>query len=152
MDKFFLERMPAKALEPYHAEWALFRVRVNGELILEEDYFIDIKSFFKAMGCRESKVVFIGGCGYAACCAEGRVTRASDSCWTWNDFRENEWIEFHFDWSDVLVAACQIVEHIDGLVIWSPEYEEYHDELPGFRENLEIIKKLTNGGEFELTD
>ncbi|MBL8081266.1 MAG: hypothetical protein JNN26_01530, partial [Candidatus Obscuribacter sp.] len=66
----------ASASEPDEQRSLSIRVWINDRLPVEEDYTLDIQSFFESLDLVQGKVSFTGGCGIPECCAVGFRTHA----------------------------------------------------------------------------
>ncbi len=122
MDDFSVELVPS-----YGKPGAVIvRVLINGSNLADPDYYLNIDTFFSAVGEQKAAVEFIGGCGIEECCGISYQTFSTPFSWQWADF--------HFRWDEVYEAARIIVDHIEQLMA------EKKELLPG-RYNLEFYKQ-----------
>jgi len=50
-----------------------------------DDYYVNIDSFFEALGQQSAVIEFVGGCHNPPCCANGAWTNLSPEAWCWNN-------------------------------------------------------------------
>lgn len=87
------------------------KILINGKIVPEPDYWLNIDTFFSAVGNRASEIEFIGDCGVAGCCADGFRTFDMGTCWQW----AARTATFNFSWLQVHEAAELIISEIDKL-------------------------------------
>lgn len=99
-----------------------------------EDYYVNIDSFFEALGQQSGVIEFIGGCHLPACCAIGAWTTLSPESWCWNKS------EIRLRWPDVYKAADWMLKVID-------EHSAHNEEvwcaipkrIPFYRTQLQVL-------------
>lgn len=61
----------------------VIKVLVNGKIVTEDDYCLDVDRFFSDVNASRGRINFVGGCGHGRCCGTGYLTRCSPECWIW---------------------------------------------------------------------
>jgi hypothetical protein len=110
------------------------KVLINGQIVTDYDYCLDIDTFFSAIGLSKSQVELIGGCGIPECCATGYPTYSRAYSWKWGDF--------DLSWTDVHKAASQIIAAVEELPQQKKTCEHFRTRLPYYRKRLEELKEL----------
>ncbi len=103
-------------------------VLINGLIVTDDDYCLDVDSFFEAIGAPESTVKFVGGCGVPECCGTGYKTFSYQHSWQWD--------KFHLDWSAVYMATQVIIAEVERLTERSYTYKQLHPRLPFYCQKL----------------
>ena len=139
MDKFHVLVRPEGYPERYQGDLVIQAV-INGHVVKDDDYCLDIDTFFSAIGKDGTTIVsLLGSCADKGCCGEGFYTFPNAECWNWG------WddVEYRLSWSDVLLAAMQIIVEIEKLASDSGfAYKELHPRLPFYYGKLDELKRL----------
>lgn len=128
----------APASEPHAPASLSTRVWINDRLPVEEDYTLDIQSFFESLDLVQGKVSFTGGCGIPECCAVGFRTHAGINSWHLGDFA--------FSWTSVYEIANQLISLIESLPTSSKEYAHFSPLLKEFSRKRDSIKPRLSKG------
>ncbi len=143
-EDFFIRVDPANQLQGA----LVVKVIVNGIIVPDEDYCLEVDSFFSSLAAIEtwapSGVSFLGGCGVPSCCAAGYTTRNCYSYWNWFmpksiSFPDCNPTDFRLAWTDVLKAARQIIPEVEGLPEKSWLYPDLYHRLPFYRETTDKL-------------
>jgi hypothetical protein len=111
MDHFYLKK--AEPLDdPNACQWDLgLQVYVNGLLLFEDDYCLDIESFISAVGERQGSFSMVGGCGTPGCCAVGATLYANSFGCTMT----SNGAVFQLEMKDIIEAIQLIITEIEQL-------------------------------------
>ena len=132
-----MDELQVKICPDHPSRLDLFaKVLINGNIVPEPDYWLNIDTFFSAIGSRASKIEFIGDCGVADCCADGFRTFDMGSCWQWAKATT-----FNFSWLQVHAAAELIISEIDQLTGQKRRIcETLIESLPEYQKKTQEIK------------
>lgn len=112
------------------------QILIDGTIYIEgDDYYVDVDSFFEALGQQEAVIEFVGGCHHPACCANGAWTTISPEAWIWKPSN------FQLRWADVRQAAVLMLKIIDEHTerneeIWCAKVER----IPFYRTQLTLLE------------
>ncbi|MBX9568470.1 MAG: hypothetical protein K2X77_06215 [Candidatus Obscuribacterales bacterium] len=137
MDRFCLKKAPPIENNDV-TQWELgLRVYINDRLLDEEDYCLDIDSFFRALD-RDGSITLVGGCGIPECCAVGPQSRITKNGWEW---RYGIDALYSIGWNDIYKAAETIIQEIEQQD--NEHLQRYFGpQLPAYREKRNNLKKL----------
>lgn len=114
------------------------QILIDGTVYIDgDDYYVNVDSFFEALGQQKAVIEFVGGCHYPACCANGAWTTISPDAWIWNPQPPN----FRLRWADVRQAAAVMLEIIDEYTgrneqIWCAKVER----IPWYRAQMTLLE------------
>jgi len=133
MDQITIRRDPANdAQGPF-----VIKVLINGNVVPDDDYCLNIESFFNAVDQPDSPARFLGGCGIPECCEEGYMTWVSEGAWCWGWHGE---AMFKLSWASTFEAASTIISELERLKMENSECQSLTEHLPSYRHVLSEIK------------
>lgn len=136
MDRLTITKVPPPG-EPNGGSWELsFQVLLNDQLMDEEDYTLDVESFFKALDT-DGSITLIGGCGWRDCCAVGPTSILRKEGWEWG----YGIVSYSIGWLDIYKVADTLVSAIERLEHKGLR-EQYAPRLAEYKTKTEKLKKL----------
>ncbi|MDR3614812.1 MAG: hypothetical protein P4L53_14735 [Candidatus Obscuribacterales bacterium] len=122
-------------------EGVYYRPGVGIQILIDEtvyidgdDYYVNVDSFFEALGQQNAEIEFVGGCHHPPCCANGALTATSPEAWIWNTSN------FRLRWTNVHQAAALMLKIIDEHTernheVWCASVER----MPFYRSQLTLL-------------
>jgi hypothetical protein len=115
------------------------QILIDGTVYTDgDDYYVNVDSFFEALGQQEAVIQFVGGCHMPPCCANGAGTTITPEAWIWNDSNPPT---FRLCWADVRQSAFLMVKTIDEHTgrneeVWCAKVER----IPFYRSQLALLE------------
>jgi hypothetical protein len=123
----------------------VIKVLINGRTVTEDDYCLDVDSFFSALSMPESEVSLVGGCGEPGCCGTGYQTFATSNCWRWvipsQPPDSPPFEKFRFSWADVYSTAKLIISEVERLAKDGMARADVALRLPFYRQVLLSLRQ-----------
>jgi hypothetical protein len=112
------------------------KVLINGTIVPEDRYCLDVESFFNAIGSHESRINLIGGCGVPECCGRSFATQSTREGFQIGDFKCR--------WKDIYKATDEILSALEQLPEEKYIYARLSSNLPIYHLIRAQVKNLAS--------